>query len=166
MKTVTLDQPGRFTLTDTPQPDAPGPGEVLVLVLTVGICGTDLHAFEGTQPFFTYPRVLGHELAVEVIETGEGVSGFSPGDRCAVNPYITCGVCAACSVGRSNCCAKMRVIGVHSDGGMRDRILVPAKQLYKCDKLPAVQTPLVETPGVGVDRVGRSAAESGGRSIR
>jgi len=88
MKTVILEQPGRFTFTDTPQPSAPGPGEVLVRVLTVGICGTDLHAFEGTQPFFSYPRILGHELAVEVIETGDGVLPFQPGDRCAVNPSI------------------------------------------------------------------------------
>src|SRR5712671_1972011 len=100
MKTIVLEQPGRFTLTDTPQPAAPGPGEVLVRVLTVGICGTDLHAFEGTQPFFTYPRILGHELAVEVIACGDGVTEFQVGDRCAVNPYMTCGECAACSQGR------------------------------------------------------------------
>ena len=72
---------------------------MLVRVLTVGICGTDLHAFEGTQPFFSYPRILGHELAVEVLETGDGVEGFEAGDKCAVNPYMTCGVCAACSRG-------------------------------------------------------------------
>jgi 2-desacetyl-2-hydroxyethyl bacteriochlorophyllide A dehydrogenase len=165
MKTVILEQPGRFTLTDTPPPGAPGPGEALVRVLTVGICGTDLHAFEGTQPFFTYPRILGHELAVEVIETGAGVSGFQPGDRCAVNPYMTCGVCAACARGRSNCCAQMRVIGVHADGGMRDRILLPAKQMHKCEKLAPAEIPLVETLGVGIHAVGRAAAQPGDRAI-
>lgn len=165
MKTIVLEQPGRFTLTDTPQPAAPGPGEALVRVLTVGICGTDLHAFEGTQPFFTYPRILGHELAVEVLECGEDVGDFKPGDRCAVNPYMTCGVCAACSRGRTNCCAKMRVIGVHSDGGMRDRILLPAKQMYRCEKLPPALMPLVETLGVGIHAVGRAEAEAGERAI-
>src|SRR5947209_3532478 len=165
MRTIILEQPGRFTLTDTTQPDAPGSGEVLVRVLTVGICGTDLHAFEGTQPFFTYPRILGHELAVEVIRAGDGVSEFKPGDRCAVNPYMTCGECAACSRGRTNCCAKMRVIGVHSDGGMRDRILLPAKQMYKCEKLPPAQIPLVETLGVGIHAVGRAAPQAGDRAI-
>ena len=163
MKTVTLEQPGRFTLTDTALPGAPGSGEVLVRVLTVGICGTDLHAFEGTQPFFTYPRVLGHELAVEVIESND--SEFRAGDRCAVNPYMTCGVCSACLRGRTNCCAKMRVIGVHSDGGMCDRILLPAKQLYKCETLRAVQIPLVETLGVGIHAVGRAEAQAGDRAI-
>jgi 2-desacetyl-2-hydroxyethyl bacteriochlorophyllide A dehydrogenase len=165
MKTITLEQPGRFTLTETAQPGAPGPGEVLVRVLTVGICGTDLHAFEGTQPFFTDPRILGHELAVEVVATGDGVNGFKSGDRCAVNPYMTCGECEACVRGRTNCCAKMCVIGVHTDGGMRDRILLPAKQLHKCDKLPPVQLPLVETLAVGAHAVGRAAAEAGDRAI-
>jgi 2-desacetyl-2-hydroxyethyl bacteriochlorophyllide A dehydrogenase len=165
MKTVILEQPGRFTFTETAPPGAPGPGEVLVRVLTVGICGTDLHAFEGTQPFFTYPRILGHELAVEVIEIGDAVGDFKPGDRCAVNPYLTCGECAACVRGRTNCCAKMCVIGVHVDGGMRDRILLPAKQMYKCEKLPPEQIPLVETLAVGIHAVGRAAAQPGERAI-
>ena len=163
MKTITLEQPGHFSLTDTAPPGAPGIGEVLVRVLTVGICGTDLHAYEGTQPFFTYPRVLGHELAVEVIDANG--SEFKAGDKCAVNPYMTCGVCSACLRGRTNCCAKMRVIGVHSDGGMRDRILIPAKQLYKCEKLPAVQIPLVETLGVGIHATGRAQVQAGERAI-
>lgn len=161
MKTATLEQPGRFTLTDTVQPGAPGPNEVLVRVLTVGICGTDLHAFEGTQPFFNYPRILGHELAVEVIQAGELAGEFRPGDLCAVNPYVTCGECAACRRGRTNCCAKMCVIGVHADGGMRDRILLPAKQLYQCRKLAPVLIPLVETLGVGIHAVGRAQPEAG-----
>jgi threonine dehydrogenase-like Zn-dependent dehydrogenase len=133
--------------------------------LTVGICGTDLHAFEGTQPFLTYPRILGHELAVEVVAIGDGVTDFQPGDRCAVNPYMTCGECAACVRGRTNCCAKMRVIGVHSDGGMRDRILLPASQMYKCQNLPPEQIPLVETLGVGIHAVGRAAVQPGERTI-
>src|SRR3954451_19525431 len=134
MKTLTLEHPGRFAITQTTRPGEPATGEALVRVLTVGICGTDLHAFEGTQPFFNYPRVLGHELAVEVVETGALVEGLHPGDRCAVNPYMTCGQCAACLHGKTNCCAKMCVIGVHADGGMRTRIVLPAKQLFKCEK--------------------------------
>ena len=165
MRTVTLERPGRFTFTETARPAAPGPAEVLARVLTVGICGTDLHAFEGTQPFFNYPRVLGHELAVEVVAAGEQVADLKPGDRCAVNPYLTCGKCAACVRGRSNCCAKMCVIGVHTDGGMRDHILLPAKLLYKCARLPPQQIPLVETLGVGIHAVARSGVEPGDRAI-
>jgi 2-desacetyl-2-hydroxyethyl bacteriochlorophyllide A dehydrogenase len=134
-------------------------------VLTVGICGTDLHAFEGAQPFFTYPRILGHELAVEVIEAGAQAGDFRAGDRCAVNPYVTCGDCAACRRGKTNCCAKMCVIGVHADGGMRDRMLLPAKHLYKCQQLAPARIPLVETLGVGIHAVGRAAPEAGERAI-
>ncbi|MFB3922522.1 MAG: alcohol dehydrogenase catalytic domain-containing protein [Terriglobia bacterium] len=165
MKTIILQQPGQFALSDTSPPSSPKPDEVLVRVLTVGICGTDLHAFEGTQPFFTYPRILGHELAVEVIKTGEAVTGFKPGDRCAVNPYMTCGECAACLSGRTNCCAKMCVIGVHTDGGMRDLVLLPAKQMYACAKLPVELVPLVETLAVGAHAVGRAAAQRGERAM-
>ena len=165
MKTMVLEQPGRFTLAETEPPGAARPGETLVRVLTVGICGTDLHAFEGTQPFFTYPRILGHELAVEVIETGDGVVEFKPGDRCAVNPYMTCGECAACLRGRTNCCVKINVIGVHTDGGMRDRMLLPARQMYKCKNLPPEQIPLVETLGVGLHAVRRAAPQAGDRVI-
>ena len=165
MRTIVLEEPGRFAMADTVQPGVPASGDVLVRVLTVGICGTDLHAFEGTQPFFTYPRVLGHELAVEVLECGEGVGELRRGDRCAVNPYMTCGECAACVRGRTNCCARMRVIGVHSDGGMQDRITLPAKQLYKCEKLAPELVPLVETLGVGIHAVGRAQAQAGDRAI-
>jgi 2-desacetyl-2-hydroxyethyl bacteriochlorophyllide A dehydrogenase len=165
MKTATLQEPGAFAISDTARPTAPGPGEALVRVLTVGICGTDLHAFEGTQPFFSYPRILGHELAVEVIALGDGVEGLRQGDRCAVNPYVTCGQCPACAVGKTNCCARMCVVGVHVDGGMRDVIVLAAKQLYKVTKLPTVQIPLVETLGVGIHAVGRSGAQQGDRAI-
>src|SRR5690349_9770882 len=100
MRTVTLEEAGRFVSSEAARPAAPGPQEALVRVLVVGVCGTDLHAFEGTQPFFTYPRILGHELAVEIIQTGSGVNSLQPGDRCAVNPYIACGRCVACRRGR------------------------------------------------------------------
>jgi len=165
MKTFVLEQPGRFAGTDTAPPGSPGPGDVLVQVLMVGVCGTDLHAFEGTQPFFTYPRILGHELAVEVIQAGEGVAGLKPGDRCAVDPYMACGECVACKLGRTNCCARLAVIGVHSDGGMRDRILLPATHLHKCYRLPPAQIPLVETLAVGFHAVGRASVQPGDRAL-
>ena len=165
MKTATLEEPGRFTLGDSTRTKTPEPQEVLVRVLTVGICGTDLHAFEGTQPFFSYPRVLGHELGVEVLSAGDCVDDLKPGDKCAVNPYVTCGVCAACSRGRTNCCARMSVIGVHTDGGMCDSIVLPAKQLYKVENLSPVMIPLVETLGVGIHAVGRAGVMAGERAI-
>lgn len=165
MRTVTLQEPWRFTYGQSERPTAAGPGEALVRVLTVGICGTDLHAFEGTQPFFQYPRVLGHELAVEILSVGDGVEGLKAGDQCAVNPYVTCGECGACRRGRSNCCSRMNVFGVHSDGGMRDVVVMPAKLLYRCSKLAPAMIPLVETLSVGCHAVGRAGAEAGDRAL-
>src|SRR5918998_1150591 len=117
MKTITLDQPGRFTLSETTAPDRAPDGEALVRVRRVGICGTDLHAYKGRQPFFSYPRILGHELGVEILEVGENGRGLRAGDRCAVEPYLNCGACIACRRGKPNCCANLKVLGVHTDGG-------------------------------------------------
>src|ERR1051325_8870439 len=112
MKTIVLEEPGRFVGKETEFPAAPGPGEALVRVHRIGICGTDLHAYRGRQPFFNYPRILGHELGVEVLAIGEGVTGLSPGDRCSVEPYLNCGACIACRRGKTNCCDTLKVLGV------------------------------------------------------
>src|ERR1700736_1660216 len=122
MKTVILEQPGQFLLATTESPTAAPPGEALVRVRRVGICGTDLHAYRGRQPFFTYPRILGHELGVEIVALGSEGSGLKVGDRCAVEPYLNCGRCIACRKGKTNCCARLQVLGVHTDGGMRAQI--------------------------------------------
>lgn len=139
----------------------PGPGEALVRVRRVGICGTDLHAFRGRQPFFTYPRVLGHELGVEVLKLGAEVAdaGLRIGDRCSVEPYLSCGKCVACRRGRTNCCATLQVLGVHIDGGMRDTFVVPARNLHVANDLDYEQLALVETLGIGAHAVDRAQIE-------
>ena len=97
MKTIVLQEPGILELTDTPQPDEPGPGEAVVKVQHVGICGTDLHAFRGRQPFFSYPRILGHELGVEIAAIGQTDVDLDlkEGDSCGLMPYLFCGKCPA-----------------------------------------------------------------------
>src|SRR3954449_3321351 len=125
MQTIILETPGNLVLTHTRPPEGAGPGEALVRVLRVGICGTDLHAYRGRQPFFSYPRILGHELGVEVLSVPPGDHGLKPGDRCAVEPYLWCGDCHACRHEKPNCCEKLRVLGVHTDGGMCGRLAVP-----------------------------------------
>ena len=160
-KTITLEKPGRFVLGETEAPSPPGPGDVRVGVQRIGICGTDLHAFRGEQPYFTYPRVLGHELGVEVLELGTEVEGISVGDRCAVEPYLNCGECWACRAGRTNCCSSLEVLGVHVDGGMRQEIVVPANKLHKSDQLTFEQLALVETLGIGAHAVDRSGVTDG-----
>jgi threonine dehydrogenase-like Zn-dependent dehydrogenase len=123
----------------------------------VGICGTDHHAFGGTQNFFSYPRVLGHELAVEVLAVGRNVSRVAPGDHCAVLPYLSCGECRSCGRQRANCCERIDVLGVTVDGGLRERMVVPQSHLFPGPGLSLDQLVLVETLGIGWHAVARAA---------
>ncbi len=156
MNTVTLIKPNRLEVSDTRSPDSPQPGEALVKVHRVGICGTDIHAYRGEQPFFSYPRILGHELGVEVVEVGEGVTHVRPGDRCAVEPYMNCGECSPCRRGHTNCCRSLQCLGVHTDGGMRERIVLPAHKLHPSQTLSYEALALVETLGIGKHAVDRA----------
>ncbi len=155
MTQVVLEQPGRFASVQA-APPARRENEALVRVERVGICGTDLHAFAGRQPYFTYPRILGHELGVEVVEAPANPGGIRAGDRCAVEPYLSCGQCHACKLGKPNCCERLQVLGVHTDGGMRGMIAVPVERLYKSGRLTLDQLALVETLGIGAHAVTRS----------
>ena len=161
MKQVVLEQPGRLAVSDGPPPSPPGPGEALVRVRRIGVCGTDFHAFKGDQPFFSYPRILGHELGVELVESPPNAAGLKAGDRCALEPYMECGQCVACRRGRTNCCAKLEVLGVHVDGGMREIIKVPVRKLHRSESLSFDQLALVETLSIGAHAVGRAGLEPG-----
>ncbi|MAF12048.1 alcohol dehydrogenase, partial [Candidatus Poribacteria bacterium] len=160
MKTVVLEEPGRFEMTDTPEPPGEA-GHALVRVRRVGICGTDLHAYGGRQPFFEYPRIIGHELGVEIVDVGANDLGLAVGDLCAVEPYLECGSCIACRRGRTNCCAHLKVLGVHTDGGMREVISVPFNKLHRSTTLSLDQLALVETLGIGHHAVSRAQIEAG-----
>jgi 2-desacetyl-2-hydroxyethyl bacteriochlorophyllide A dehydrogenase len=160
MRTIVLDQPRQLSVVDRPVPRAPGPGEALVRVHRIGICGTDLHAYQGIQPFFTYPRVLGHELGVEVVEVAGGAEEIRAGDRCAVEPYLSCGTCVACCSGKTNCCVRLEVLGVHADGGMCELITLPVRALHRSDTLSLDQLALVEPLSVGAHAVARAGIEA------
>ncbi len=155
MQTIVLEQPGKFVLTDTAAPAQRAPNEAVVRVRRIGICGTDLHAYRGRQPFFSYPRILGHELGVEVLEAPPNEGGIQPGDRCAVEPYLNCGHCVACRRGKTNCCTTLKCLGVHADGGMRETIVVPVHKLHRSEVLSLDQLALVETLGIGAHAVSR-----------
>ena len=161
MKTITLQEPGAFVLCDTPSPDDLPAGHALVRVHRVGICGTDLHAYRGRHPFVEYPRILGHELGVEVVDIASDVASLRAGDLCCVEPYLNCGTCVACRQGKTNCCQTLRVLGVHVDGGMRERIVVPADKLHRSEKLSLEQLALVETLGIGAHAVVRANVQRG-----
>jgi alcohol dehydrogenase len=161
MKAISLDQPQQFRRVDVPEPDAPGAGEVLVRVHRIGICGTDYGGYLGKMPFFSYPRIPGHELGVEVLAVGEGVFHVQPGDRCAVEPYMNCQQCFACKRGNGNCCENLKVIGVMTDGGMRERIILPARKLHPANALTPDQCALVETLAIGCHAVNRGDPKHG-----
>jgi 2-desacetyl-2-hydroxyethyl bacteriochlorophyllide A dehydrogenase len=163
MKTLVLEQPGVLRLTDTAPPEMPAVGEALVRVRRVGICGTDLHAYKGEQPFFSYPRILGHELGVEVVALGHSdqVVNLAVGECCCLNSYLNCGVCSACRRGRSNCCVALKVLGVHVDGGMRELLTVPTAKLRTSRTLSLEQLALVEMLCIGAHAVGRAQLAPG-----
>jgi alcohol dehydrogenase len=160
MKAIQLKEPGRLEQIGIDEPRRPGPGEALVRVHRVGICGTDISGFLGKMPFYSYPRIPGHELGVEVLEVGPDVANVKPGDRCAVEPYLNCGRCFACSHGGGNCCESLQVLGVHTDGGLRPRFVVPARKLHPSAKLTPDQLALVETLGIGCHAANRGAPKA------
>jgi 2-desacetyl-2-hydroxyethyl bacteriochlorophyllide A dehydrogenase len=159
MRSIVLEQPGELRSTDSDAPGAPDAGMALVRVRRVGVCGTDFHAWGGRQPFFTYPRVLGHELGAEVVAIGPGVDTVRVGDRCAVEPYLDCRECAACRRGRGNCCERLQVLGVHVDGGMREWLEVPARKLHASATLDLDTLALVETLSIGAHAVRRGTPQ-------
>ncbi len=161
MKTIVLEKPGEFQVAERPHPGAAQPGEALVRIRRVGVCGSDIHAFRGKQPFFTYPRVVGHELGVEVSAVGPNEKGLTAGDRCAVEPYLNCGRCIACRRGRTNCCVSLQVLGVHIDGGMRELMTVPVAKLHRSRTLSVDQLALIEMLTIGAHAVRRAELEPG-----
>jgi 2-desacetyl-2-hydroxyethyl bacteriochlorophyllide A dehydrogenase len=165
MQAIILKQPGQFALRSVEEPGPPPPGEALVRVRKVGVCGTDLHAYKGEQPFFRYPRILGHELAVEVVEVNGPAPGLTVGAHCAVEPYLSCGRCPACRRGKSNCCLNMQVFGVHRDGGMRDFAHLPIPSLHPSPILSDEQLALVEPLAIGAHAVARAQLVSGERVL-
>ena len=130
MIAIQVEKPHALALVEQGTP-SPGPGEVLVRVHRAGICGSDMHILHGSNPFARYPRIIGHEFAGEVAAVGDGVAGLALGDRVVVDPVVSCGACYACRVGRTNVCARLEVFGVHRDGGFRDLVPVPARNVVK-----------------------------------
>src|SRR5580765_8585670 len=144
MKAIQLEAPKVFRRIDLGEPGAPASDEALVRIHRVGICGTDISGYLGKMPFFSYPRIPGHELGVEVLAVGTGVTHVRPGDRCSVEPYMNCGQCYSCRGGHTNCCENLKVLGVMMDGGMTERIVLPARKLHPANKLSLEQCALVE----------------------
>ena len=159
MKTLVCAEPGKFEYKAGSKPGLQK-GKAIIRIKRIGICGTDLHAFEGTQPYFNYPRVLGHELAGELVEFDDA-PGFEVGEAVTFIPYFNCGKCIACRSGKPNCCTQMQVCGVHVDGGMVEYLSVPSSSLLHGEGLSFDELALVEPLAIGAHGIRRAAVEPG-----
>ena len=161
MKSLILEKPYQFRYQEVSKDETLAPNEVLLKIHNIGICGTDYHAFRGNQPFFSYPRRLGHELGAEIIAVGSGVdmAKYPLSSRVSVEPYLHCGTCSACRRGKTNCCETLQVLGVHTEGGMTEYIKVPAAKVHISKTLSFEQLALVETLAIGCHAVDRAAIE-------
>lgn len=135
--------------------------EVLIAIKRIGICGTDIHAYGGNQPFFEYPRVLGHELSGVVEQVGGNVQKVAAGDLVAMIPYMHCGECIACENGKTNCCTNMKVTGVHIDGGMREYLIMPESHVLKVNQLSLNDAAMIEPLSIGAHGVRRADVKEG-----
>lgn len=139
----------------------PGDNEALIKIKSVGICGTDIHAWGGNQPFFSYPRVLGHEICGEIVGLGKNIANLKNGQQVAVIPYVACQQCPACKSGRTNCCEKISVIGVHQDGGFSEYLSVPVANILPADGIDPQAAALIEPFAISAHAVRRAAIAPG-----
>ncbi|MEC9037649.1 MAG: zinc-binding alcohol dehydrogenase family protein [Verrucomicrobiota bacterium] len=157
MKAIICEKPGNFQTIEVPEP-TPSANEVILRIRKIGICGTDYHAYKGNQPFFSYPRILGHEISAEV---AEDAGDFKAGESVVPVPYLHCGQCKTCKEGKTNCCPNIQTMGVHVDGGMRELMPVPARNIIRADGLDHEQIATVECLAIGAHAVRRSSLRKG-----
>jgi len=154
-----VSEPGKI-VAGVRQIPALAPGWSVICVRKLGVCGTDYNAFLGQQPFISYPRILGHEIAGEIVRTTDKSGSLRVGDRVAVIPYIHCHKCIACRAGKTNCCANLEVIGVHRDGAMQQFIEVPNENLIVSNDLPLNHLAVVEPLSIGTHAVSRAGVQA------
>jgi len=165
MRTIICQNPGEMIMHKREAPTSFGEKDVLIRVKRIGICGTDLHAYGGNQPFFQYPRILGHELSGIVESVGGNVQTLDIGDQVTVIPYMHCGDCIACKNGKTNCCTKMQVIGVHIDGGMTEYLVLPESHILKVNELSLNAAAIIEPLSIGAHAVRRAQIQKGDRVL-
>ncbi|KGQ51169.1 galactonate oxidoreductase [Gallibacterium anatis] len=161
MKALVCNKPFEFSYEQLSVPTIKE-DQVLLKVAAVGICGTDIHAFGGNQPFFSYPRILGHEASGIIADIGSKVSQWKVGQRVALIPYVSCGECDACRSGRTNCCEKISVIGVHEDGAFSEYLAAPARNILAIDdQVDDITAALIEPFAISAHAVRRAEIKAG-----
>jgi 2-desacetyl-2-hydroxyethyl bacteriochlorophyllide A dehydrogenase len=163
MDSLVCAAPGDLRIEKRPAPRLAA-GEILVRPRRIGICGTDYHIYEGKHPFLQYPRVMGHELAIEIAEAPGG-SRYRTGEICVVNPYLSCGTCIACRRGKPNCCMRISVLGVHQDGGMQELMAIPETNLIAAPDLSVEGCAAVEFLAIGAHAVRRGGVSAGDTAL-
>jgi 2-desacetyl-2-hydroxyethyl bacteriochlorophyllide A dehydrogenase len=163
MRSLVCNRPGAIAIEERPRPQ-PGESEVVVRIRRAGVCGTDLHIFQGSHPFLEYPRVIGHELSGEVADRGPGCT-IPIGQQVYIMPYLACGACVACRRGKTNCCQRIGVLGVHIDGGMADYVRVPEANVARADGVTLDQAAMVEFLAIGAHAVRRANPLQGDRIL-
>jgi len=163
MRAVLCRNPGELEIVHYPVPDRKA-GEALVKIRRIGVCGTDMHIYQGNQPYFAYPRVMGHELSGEIVEAETG-SALRPGDAVYIVPYLHCGHCIACRAGKTNCCTTLKVLGVHIDGGMCEYLSLPETHLFKAEGITLDEAAMVEFLAIGAHAVARARVSRGQRAL-
>ncbi len=163
MRAVLCRNPGELEIVRYPVPERK-PGEALVRIRRIGVCGTDMHIYRGNQPYFAYPRVMGHELSGEIVAAEQG-SALRPGDPVYVVPYLHCGHCVACRAGKTNCCVSLKVLGVHTDGGMCEYLSLPETHLFKAEGITLDEAAMVEFLAIGAHAVARARLSRGSRAL-
>ena len=161
MNALVCTQPGQFEYQSVAVPELTN-GNAIIKIKRIGVCGTDYHGFQGQQPFFEYPRIMGHEMAGELIDIDGSVAGdFHIGEAVTFVPYFNCGYCVACRTGHPNCCVRIKVCGVHRDGGMTEYISVPADKLVHGNGLSFDELALVEPLSIAAHGIKRARVSTG-----
>jgi L-gulonate 5-dehydrogenase len=166
MKAAILYGKEDIRMVDVPEPKITGVRDVIVKPKMIGICGTDIHNFHLKNPFLTLPRILGHEIAGEVVEVGKEVTTVAPGDHVVIDPVISCGTCYACQNNMANCCDNVRCFGVAMDGGLQEKFVIDALNLVKMDKSLAWEEAVLAEPfTIGANSAMRGDIRPGDRVL-
>lgn len=161
MKAVYLEAPMDVKMIEVEKP-VRKKGEALIKIISVSFCGSDVGAYRGANPLVNYPTILGHELAGEVVEIDDNEAGIKVGDRVIIDPYVYCNHCYPCSVGRTNCCEDLKVLGVQTQGGMAEYITHPDYLLNKVpDNIPLELIPLAEPLTISLHGLHRLKVKAG-----
>ena len=165
MKRATMTAPGQIQIDETQAP-TPGPGQVLLRIQRIGVCGSDIHVFHGKHPYTSYPVVQGHEFSALVAAVGPGVQGIEVGNKVTAMPQIVCGKCAPCLRGDEHICDALRVQGFQAPGCAQELWVTAADKIVKLpDHFSFEQGALVEPISVAVHAIQRAGKLAGRRAV-